>query len=101
MIAYFDCFSGISGDMILGALVDAGLSPQKLKKGLSCLPIKGYKLNIKKVKRAGFLSTKVDVVINPSKSPLSKGGLKGGRHSELKKWKNIEKIIKTSTLPKI
>ncbi len=86
--------------MLLGALVDAGLPPQKLKKGLSYLPIKGYKLNIRKVKRAGFMATKVDVVINPSKSPLSKGGLKGGRHSEVKKWKDIEKIIKASALSK-
>ena len=39
MIAYFDCFSGASGDMILGALVDAGLPLEELKEGLAVLPM--------------------------------------------------------------
>ena len=56
--------------MILGALVDAGLPPQKLKKSLSCLPIKGYKLNIRKVKRAGFLATKVNVEIQDTRCKI-------------------------------
>ncbi len=91
MIAYFNCSSGISGDMILGALVDAGLPPQKLKKSLSCLPVKGYKLTIRKVKRAGFLATKVNVEIQKG----VKGGGQGAR-----KWKDIEKIINKSTFSK-
>ena len=91
MICYFECSSGISGDMILGALIDAGVSSQKLKKGLSYLPIKGYKLNIKKIKRAGFKATKVDVVL---KSEVR------SQKSEVKKWKDIEKIIRTSSLSK-
>jgi uncharacterized protein (DUF111 family) len=57
MICYFDCFSGISGDMVLGALVDAGLSPRKLKSELSRLPITEYQLRIKKVERAGLRAT--------------------------------------------
>ncbi|MDO8282365.1 MAG: nickel pincer cofactor biosynthesis protein LarC [Thermodesulfovibrionia bacterium] len=98
MIAYFDCFSGISGDMILGALVDAGVSLEALKKELSKLPVSGYELKVKKVKRSGFSATKVDVVLyNPSQSPLTKGGLKGGQPSA-KKWKDVQKIIKTSSL---
>ena len=47
-IAYLDCFSGISGDMFLGALLDAGLSFEKLKKGLSSLPLDGYSLEVKR-----------------------------------------------------
>ena len=90
MICYFNCSSGISGDMILGALVDAGLPPWKLKKSLSCLPIKGYKLNIRKVKRAGFLATKVNIEIRQGSD------VRGQRSA--KKWKDIEKIIKNSTL---
>ncbi|MDP3296394.1 MAG: nickel pincer cofactor biosynthesis protein LarC [Thermodesulfovibrionia bacterium] len=88
MICYFNCSSGISGDMILGALVDAGLPPQKLKKSLSRLPITGYKLNIKKVKRAGIQATKVNVEIHASRIT----------HHAVQKWKDIEKIIKNSTL---
>ena len=90
MIAYFNCSSGISGDMILGALVDAGLPPQKLKKSLSCLPVKGYKLNIRKVKRAGFLATKVDVKMQDARCKMQ----------DARKWRDIERIIKASTLPK-
>jgi uncharacterized protein (TIGR00299 family) protein len=89
MIAYFDCFSGISGDMILGALVDAGVPPEKLKNKLSCLPIKGYKLNIRTVKRAGLSATKVDVKVQKS----------GVTNQGLRQWKDIEKIIKKSFLP--
>ncbi|MEW6600946.1 MAG: nickel pincer cofactor biosynthesis protein LarC [Nitrospirota bacterium] len=99
MIAYFDCFSGISGDMTLGALVDAGVPLSRLKHELARLPVRGYRLTAKQVKKAGMRATKVDVVLNdPSKSPLSKGGLKGGHTSAAKKWKDIEQIIKNSTL---
>ena len=41
--AYFDCYSGISGDMILGALVDLGVDPGKIRKALKTLDFKGYK----------------------------------------------------------
>ncbi len=43
-IAYFDCFSGVAGDMILGALVDAGLPLAKLTRELERLPLSGYRL---------------------------------------------------------
>ena len=43
-IAYFDCFSGASGDMIIGSLLDAGLDLDILKKGLGGLDLLGYKL---------------------------------------------------------
>jgi uncharacterized protein (TIGR00299 family) protein len=62
--AYFDCFSGCSGDMILGALVDAGLSLGTLKKGLSSLAVQGYKLSAKKVKRSSITATKLTVTVN-------------------------------------
>lgn len=60
-IAYFDCFSGISGDMILGALVDAGLSLDALATELSTLPLKGYKLSAHKTERHKISGTKVEV----------------------------------------
>lgn len=43
-VAYLDCFSGISGDMFLGALIDAGLPLQDLKKALRGLPLKGLRI---------------------------------------------------------
>lgn len=63
-IAYFDCFSGCSGDMILGALLDAGLDLDELKKGLEGLNIKGYRLDAKKVQRSAITATKFDVIID-------------------------------------
>jgi uncharacterized protein (TIGR00299 family) protein len=63
-IAYFDCFSGCSGDMILGALLDAGLSIEELKASLSLLNIEGYQISMEKVKRSSVTATKFNVVID-------------------------------------
>jgi len=95
-IAYFDCSSGISGDMCLGALVDAGITLKHLEKELIKIPIKGYKLRAKKVKRAGFRATKVDVIQNSKFPPHA--GRRGDKIQNSKKWKDIEKIIKASSL---
>jgi uncharacterized protein (TIGR00299 family) protein len=60
-IAYFDCFSGASGDMILGSMFDAGLSPRLFKEELKKLRITGIRLKIKKVLRGGISATQVVV----------------------------------------
>ena len=52
-IAYLDCFSGISGDMFLGALVDAGVSPKLLEDTVAALDI-GARLEISRVMRGGI-----------------------------------------------
>jgi uncharacterized protein (TIGR00299 family) protein len=84
MIAYFDCFSGVSGDMILGSLIDAGLSIDELTAKLKTLPVKGYELKVRKVKKAGIRASKFDVLISDS--------------SVIRKWQDIEKTINTSSL---
>mgnify|MGYP006280127131 FL=1 len=61
---YFDCFSGISGDMCLGALVDCGVPLGKIRAALDRLPVDGYRLEANKVRRAGLSATKVDVVLD-------------------------------------
>jgi len=61
MIAYLDCFSGISGDMLLGALVDAGLSMQTLRADLAKLPLSGYEVRAEQVTKAGITGTQVEV----------------------------------------
>ena len=63
-IAYFDCFSGASGDMIIGSLLDAGLDLEIIKKGLAGLDFYGYKLTAEKVVRSGITATKFDVVMD-------------------------------------
>jgi uncharacterized protein (DUF111 family) len=60
-IAYLDCFSGMSGDMFLGALIDAGVSSELLEKTVAALDV-GARLEISKVNRGGIAATKVDVL---------------------------------------
>ncbi|VAX33267.1 hypothetical protein MNBD_NITROSPIRAE03-613, partial [hydrothermal vent metagenome] len=62
-IAYFDCFSGISGDMCLGALVDAGVPLQKLREGLNTLDMVSYEIRRRKVKRGGISATRIEVIV--------------------------------------
>jgi uncharacterized protein (TIGR00299 family) protein len=84
-LAYFDCFSGVSGDMILGGLVDAGLDLEDLKKGLSGLAIKGYTLKSRAVHKADLKATKIDVLINSAPA-------------NLKTLSDLERVIRTSRL---
>jgi len=60
-IAYFDCFSGASGDMILGALVDAGLPIDTLRRELEKLPLSGFSIRSDKVSKKGISGTRVIV----------------------------------------
>src|SRR6202012_1220932 len=60
-IAYLECFSGISGDMFLGALVDAGVPFETLAATAVALNV-GARLEMRKVSRGGVAGTKVDVV---------------------------------------
>ncbi len=56
-IAYFDCFSGASGDMILGSMVDAGLSPRLLRQELNKLHLPSVQIKMRKVMRGGIGGT--------------------------------------------
>jgi hypothetical protein len=61
MIAYFDCFSGISGDMTLGALIDLGVPAKWLKDSLGRIPLTGFDLSVATVTRNGIKAKSVDV----------------------------------------
>jgi len=67
-IAYWDCFSGISGDMALGALVGAGLSRERLLELLSALDLTGYDLEVETTRRNGLAATRVCVRVQGSPS---------------------------------
>jgi uncharacterized protein (TIGR00299 family) protein len=81
---YFDCFSGISGDMILGSLLDLGLPFEQLNAELAKLSVKNFSVSARKVVKAGVSATKFDVEI-------------GHEHAH-RNLTMIEKIIQDSRL---
>ena len=89
-IAYFDCFSGASGDMILGSLIDAGFNREKLTDELKKLDISNYELDSKKVLRSEITGTKFDVLIKEDKIDIE--------YNRKRTLKNISGIINKSTL---
>jgi len=87
-IAFFDCFSGISGDMCLGAIVDAGIPLKELEKELQKISVTGYRLSMKKVDRGHLKACKVAVEV--------KAGLEV---QDRRTWMDVRKIIQASALP--
>jgi len=84
-LAYLDCFSGVSGDMLLGAILDCGVPIADLRGELNKLRLDGYQLSARKVTRAGLSATQavVEVARGPAPRTLD----------------DVLKIIDTSTLP--
>ncbi len=62
---YLSCFSGISGNLFVGALLDAGLSEEALREMVDALPVSGYELKIEKVVKNGITATHFDVALDP------------------------------------
>ena len=62
-ICYFDCFSGISGDMVLGALLDCGVDPSSLQEELEKLGLPGWRLEVERANKKGFAATSVKVLV--------------------------------------
>jgi len=86
-LAYFDCIAGASGDMILGALLDAGLSEHSLRRGLESLQLDSFDLEIQTVFKNGFRATKVDVSVADKQIE--------------RRLPEIEAIVFESTLPEM
>lgn len=83
---HFDCFSGVSGDMVLGALVSAGLPWTSLVDGLKRLKLRGYRLQKREVHRGALPAIKVNVIVQQGfQRPLTLA--------------RIRKILADSTLP--
>ena len=66
---YLDGFSGVSGDMLLGALVDLGVEVAHLRAELRKLPVRGFEITARKVGRAHLAATKVDVAMGRGRQP--------------------------------
>jgi uncharacterized protein (TIGR00299 family) protein len=85
-IAYLDCFSGVSGDMFVGSLLDAGLPLEKLEKIISGLNLNGYRLSAKKEERNSIFGTKFSVILQE-------------KNQKARHLKDIKEILKASDLP--
>jgi len=68
-IAYLDCFSGISGDMFIGALIDAGLPLEELRKVLQSLPLEGYSLEVTREERNLLFGARFKVKVTRDPQP--------------------------------
>jgi pyridinium-3,5-bisthiocarboxylic acid mononucleotide nickel chelatase len=89
-VLYFDCFSGVAGDMVLGALLDAGLPFESLKQALGSLALDDCEVSVRRVMRAGVSATKF--VVQEATGDNGKGG---HRHRHLA---GIFKLIDASAL---
>lgn len=89
-VAYFDCFAGASGDMILGACLDAGLDISRLREEIEKLGLGNYHLDAKRVTKKGVAGTQAMVSINQDHH--------GHHHRHLS---HIKEIINSSTLDEI
>ena len=76
MLAYFDCFSGISGDMVLGALLHLGVPRDWLQEQLGELKLEGFRLEVEQVHRSGIGALHVDVVCEAERKERSFGEIK-------------------------
>ena len=75
--AYFDCFSGISGDMVLGALIDLGVDIEALRSGLGALRLGGYHLEARRVAKQGISGIYVEVVAQGDEGGRTLGDILG------------------------
>ena len=86
---YFDCFCGAAGDMIVGALIDAGADFAALNTSLATLGVDGYTLSCEKVNKHGMMATKFDVHVDET------------HHHPHRHRRHIVEIIEAGDLPEI
>lgn len=75
---YLDLFSGIAGDMFIGAMIDLGVDPKRLERELKKLKLTGYHLQVSRGGQAGIAGTKFDVHLVEGRGPKSE--VRGGSH---------------------
>jgi len=85
-IAYLDCFSGVSGDMFVGSLLDAGLPVEELERIISGLNLNGYKISAKKEGRNNIFGTRFSVSVHEE-------------DQKARYLKDIKEILKGSDIP--
>jgi uncharacterized protein (TIGR00299 family) protein len=85
-IAYLDCFSGVSGDMFVGSLLDAGLPFEELKSVIAGLNLEGYTISVKKEGRNNIYGTRFHVSLTK-------------KHQKARYLKDIKEILSSGDLP--
>ncbi|NLN60464.1 MAG: nickel pincer cofactor biosynthesis protein LarC [Deltaproteobacteria bacterium] len=91
-ILYYDCFSGISGDMNLGAMIDLGVDPAFLSAELEKLALKGYELKISRDQRRGIWGTRAEVILEAGEAAAETG------HVPHTAFRDIAALIEKSPL---
>ncbi|MEE8370345.1 MAG: nickel pincer cofactor biosynthesis protein LarC [Dehalococcoidia bacterium] len=84
-IAYLDCFSGVSGDMLLGALLDVGVTLEGMRAELAKIPLEGYSLEAERVTKRGLAAQRAIVSVRELQSPRTLA--------------DVEALIAKSSLP--
>src|SRR5436305_5197931 len=85
-IAYLDCHSGISGDMLLGSLLDASLSFEKLRTALAVLPLEDYEVRHTPFQDQGITGSRFEVILSNEKQPA-------------RSYNDIAALLQASDLP--
>jgi uncharacterized protein (TIGR00299 family) protein len=86
-IAYLDCHSGVSGDMLLGAFLDVGFSLETLKQAIAALPIEGYELKVSPFTDYGITGSRFEVQLAEQEQPP-------------RSFTTIAALLQSSSLPK-
>ena len=101
-ILYLECYSGISGDMLVAALIDLGVPQEKLIKALKTIPIKDFEILITKVKKSCVLATDFNVILKENSHDHDMQYLHGNKKYQIKKakrsFKEINKIIEETNI---
>src|SRR4051794_17911359 len=84
-IAYFDCFNGAAGDMLLASLLDAGLDLAELKHVLSTLPLEGYRIEYLRADSYGITGSRLRIHLTTEQPSRD--------------WRAIRTMLETSALP--
>ena len=86
MIAYFDCFAGISGDMILGALIHLGVPLNFIEENIRSLPLGDFRLEVSQAVRMNISGQQVKVILD-------------GKDEQSREYQDIKSLIEKSSLP--
>jgi uncharacterized protein (TIGR00299 family) protein len=90
-VAWFHCFAGVAGDMVLVALLDAGAPEAEVRRMLDALGVPGWELRVRRVQRRGLAATKVDVVVDAASADR--------RVSGPRTYRELAGIVGRSRLP--